>query len=81
MSKSRLTYKYQATVPKVVREALALGAGDEIEFVVSKDTAGRPEVRIRKGAKPGSLSELEALSELLAPEWDSPEDEDAFGEL
>ena len=34
MPVSTLTVKYQATIPKVVRETLALGAGDRVEFLV-----------------------------------------------
>ena len=33
---SKLTRKFQVTVPKLVREALRLGAGDLLVFVVEK---------------------------------------------
>ncbi len=34
ISVSRLTSKYQATIPQPVRESLGVGAGDSIAFVV-----------------------------------------------
>ncbi len=37
MSGAKLTSKGQITVPKVVREALALHAGDRIRFVIHED--------------------------------------------
>jgi AbrB family looped-hinge helix DNA binding protein len=75
MPVSRLTYKYQATIPKVVREALALAAGDRVEFLL--DSAGG--VRLRRA--PEADPELQALEATLAPEWDSAADEDAYAEL
>ena len=81
MPRSRLTYKYQATVPKAVREALALRAGDEIEFLVSSLPSGQPEVRVRKGVTAAAAAELGAQTGLLSAEWDAPEDEEAYREL
>ena len=37
MYESKLTSKGQITVPKVVREALALYAGDQVGFVIHED--------------------------------------------
>ena len=37
MPMSRLTYKYQATIPKLVRETLALAAGDYVYFQVGSE--------------------------------------------
>lgn len=74
MPASTMTSKYQATIPKPVREALDLGAGDRIEFVI--DEQG---VRLLKAA-PRNL-ELSALEESLSPEWNSDEDEAAFADL
>ena len=48
MPVSTLTTKYQATIPKQVREALALGAGDRVEFMIG----ALGEVRVRKAAVP-----------------------------
>ena len=60
MPMSTLTSKYQATIPKVVREALALGAGDRIEFLI--EPAGM--IQLRKA--PRLDAELRAI-ELIRP--------------
>jgi antitoxin PrlF len=75
MPVSTLTIKYQATIPKVVRETLALGAGDRIEFLL--EPSG--DVRLRKALP--DLAELRAIEAALAPEWDSTDDEVAYGQL
>lgn len=75
MPMSTLTTKYQATIPKVVRETLALGAGDRVEFVV--EASG--EVRLRKALP--DLGELRAIEAALSPEWGSADDEVAYGQL
>jgi antitoxin PrlF len=75
MPVSTLTTKYQATVPKAVREALALVAGDRVEWVV----APTGDVSIRKAAP--DLTELRAIEAMLAPEWTSADDEAAYGRL
>lgn len=75
MPVSTLTIKYQATIPKVVRETLALGAGDRVEFLV--EPSG--EVRLRRALP--DLAELRAIEAALAPEWGSEEDEVAYGRL
>ncbi len=75
MPVSTLTVKYQATIPKVVRETLALAAGDRVEFLL--DPSG--EVRLRKALP--EASELQALEATLAPEWESHDDEAAYGGL
>lgn len=75
MPVSTLTTKYQATIPRPVRDALGLGAGDRIEFLL--DAKGV--VRVRKA--PPADAELRALETSLAPEWDSPEDDAAFSKL
>jgi antitoxin PrlF len=75
MPVSTLTVKYQATIPKVVREVLALGAGDQVEFLLGD--AG--DVRIRKAVLPDA--ELRALESTLSPEWGSDADDAAFAGL
>jgi AbrB family looped-hinge helix DNA binding protein len=72
---STLTTKYQATIPKMVREALQLEAGDRVEFLI----AGSGEVAIRKA--PPRDTELLALEATLSPEWDSTADDDAYAGL
>ncbi|MHB0964121.1 MAG: AbrB/MazE/SpoVT family DNA-binding domain-containing protein [Gemmatimonadaceae bacterium] len=75
MESSRLTTKYQATIPKKVREQLALAAGDRIAFRVVR---GR--VVIEK-MPPHDPSYLEALDNALGPEWNSPEDDEVYDDL
>ena len=74
MPVSTLTSKYQATIPRAVREALALGAGDRIEFLIDRDG-----VRIQR-ALPAD-AELQELEAELAPEWDSARDDAAYAGL
>jgi AbrB family looped-hinge helix DNA binding protein len=75
MPVSTLTTKYQATVPKAVRDALELAAGDRVEWVV----APSGDVSIRKALP--DLAELRAIEATLAPEWTSDSDEAAYGSL
>jgi antitoxin PrlF len=74
MPVSTLTSKYQATIPRAVRDALALGAGDRIEFTIESDG-----VRVRR-ALPAD-AELRALEATLAAEWDSAGDDKAYAGL
>ena len=71
---SKLTSKYQATIPAAVREALQLQAGDTIAFEIEE---GR--VLVRK-TQPIDLDYLRGVEESLS-EWASPADEAAYGEL
>lgn len=73
-STSKLTSKYQATIPETVRKALHLSAGDAIAFDIEDN-----QIRLRK-AKPIDLSFAKALQNTLE-EWDSPADEEAYREL
>ncbi len=75
MPMSRLTYKYQATIPKQVRETLALAAGDYVYFHVGSEG----DVSLRK-AQPQD-GELQALEATLASEWGSADDEEAYADL
>jgi antitoxin PrlF len=71
---SKLTSKYQATVPTSVRKALQLKAGDMLGFEINGD-----EVRLRR-ATPLDLTFTQALEGTL-PEWASEEDDRAFQDL
>jgi AbrB family looped-hinge helix DNA binding protein len=71
---SSLTTKYQATVPKQVREVLQLAAGDRIEWILDPDGF----VSVRKAP---ADSELAALEATLEPEWGSADDDDAYAAL
>ena len=71
---SKLTSKFQATVPTPVRKALQLKAGDLIGFEVEGD-----EVRLRR-ATPLDLAFAQALEGTLS-EWSSNQDDEAFRDL
>lgn len=73
-SVSKLTKKYQATVPEAVRKKLNLTAGDTIAFEIDNN-----EIRIRK-ARPIDLEFTGALAPTLS-EWDSVHDEEAYNDL
>ena len=75
MPVSTMTSKYQATIPRQVRDVLHLGAGDRIEFMLERGGA----VRLRKAAPAGG--ELHALEATLAPEWGSDDDDAAYADL
>ena len=74
MPVSTLTTKYQATIPRQVRETLQLAAGDRVEFLIERGA-----VRLRKA--PPSSAELHALEATLAPEWNSDDDDAAYAHL
>lgn len=71
---SRLTKKYQATVPEAVRKKLGLNAGDIIAFEIDDDG-----IRLRK-AQPIDVEFNNALVPTLN-EWASQNDEDAYHDL
>ena len=71
---SRLTGKYQATVPASVRRKLGVGAGDRLAWVVEGDTV------VLRRANPTEPDFAAALSATLG-EWATPEDEAAWCDL
>ena len=71
---SRLTTKYQATVPTSVRKLLQLKAGDLVGFEIEGN-----EVRLRR-ATPLDVAFTQALEGTLA-EWSSEQDDQAFKNL
>jgi len=71
---SKLTKKYQATVPEVVRSKLKLKAGDVIAFEIENET-----IKIRK-AQPIDIEFSSALVPTLS-EWESQNDEEAYNDL
>ena len=73
-SKSKLTSKYQTTIPKEVRELLLLKKGDEVVFEIDDG-----QVLIRK-ATPLDLEYLSSIESTLS-EWNSENDEDAYRNL
>lgn len=72
---SKLTSKYQATIPKEIRQHLHLKSGDEILYELLPDNT----VIIRK-TSPLDLDYLHALNFTLN-EWESAEDEQAYKNL
>ncbi|MFM9912744.1 MAG: AbrB/MazE/SpoVT family DNA-binding domain-containing protein [Methylophilaceae bacterium] len=71
---SKLTSKYQATIPQVVREALSLNQGDTVAFDIADGV-----VRLRR-ASPVDLIYAQGLSATLE-EWHSPADDKAYSDL
>ena len=72
---SRLTSKYQATIPKEIRRHLHLEGGDQIVYELLSDNT----VVVRKNT-PLDLDYLNALNKTLN-EWESDEDEKAYKNL
>jgi antitoxin PrlF len=72
---SRLTSKYQATIPRNVRERLGLHAGDRIEFI-STGTG----IEVRKATDQAD-DDARADDAAFAPEWLSDSDETAWHDL
>jgi len=73
-STSKLTIKYQATIPEPVRKILHLGAGDLIAFDIEDDA-----IHVRKG-RPTDLLFAKALEGTMN-EWGSAADEEAYRDL
>ena len=74
---TRLTRKNQTTIPLAVRKALGLKAGDYVEFAVTEKT-----VAVRKASRQISEDVLFKLAQTHAMrDWDTPEDDEAFGDL
>jgi antitoxin PrlF len=71
---SKLTAKYQATVPTSIRKALNLNAGDLISFEIVGN-----EVKIFR-ASPLDVAFSQALEGMLE-EWSSEKDDLAFRDL
>jgi antitoxin PrlF len=71
---TKLTSKGQTTIPREVRDKLALRPGDVIVFEIEGDV-----VRLRK-VEPLDLGYLRAVQTTLC-EWESPEDAEAYDDL
>lgn len=74
MKSSKLTSKYQTTIPQEVRDFLLLKKGDEVVFEIENG-----QVVIRKA----TALDLEYLSsvESTLSEWNSKNDEEAYRNL
>lgn len=75
MSNSKLTSKFQATIPQDIRATLKLKAGDRIMFEITKDR----QVIIKK-ATSKDLAYLRSLESTLT-EWDSKNDDEDYRDL
>ena len=71
---SKLTQKYQATIPELVRKKLSLKAGDTVAFDLDDG-----HISLRK-AQPMDVAFLQSLEGTLT-EWASPSDEEAYRDL
>ena len=75
MSDSKLTSKFQATIPQEIRTVLGLKAGDRIIFEIKKNK----HIEIRK-ATPLDIAYLKSLESTLS-EWNSKNDDEDFRDL
>ncbi|MEO1897122.1 MAG: type II toxin-antitoxin system PrlF family antitoxin [Cycloclasticus sp.] len=71
---SKLTKKYQATIPEPVRKLLHLKMGDEIAFDIEKDG-----VHLRR-ARAVDIAFTQSLENTLS-EWMTENDEEAYSDL
>lgn len=73
-SKSRLTSKYQTTIPQKIRTLLLLKKGDEVVFEIENG-----QVTVRK-ATPSDLDYFSSVESTLT-EWSGENDEKAYEDL
>ena len=74
---TKLTSKHQTTIPAEVRQALNLGAGDLVEFLIEGET-----VSIRKAeARISDELAFRLIQGQVLRDWDTPEDDEAFRDL
>jgi antitoxin PrlF len=71
---SKVTQKYQATIPQVVREKLEIEKGDRIIFEIEDEKV------VLKKLSPVDWEYLESVSATLS-EWSSVADEEAYRDL
>ena len=76
MNISKLTSKYQATIPLEIRKAMELKAGDAVEFEITDDN----EVVVRKVPSGLDLDYLKMVEANLT-EWHSDEDDALLPDL
>jgi antitoxin PrlF len=71
---TKVTSKGQATIPQDIRELLRISAGDQVLFIVRGDEV------ILKKVEGTDYAYLAALQKTLS-EWETREDEEAYGDL
>jgi AbrB family looped-hinge helix DNA binding protein len=72
---AKVTTKYQATIPRAVREFLGVKQGDAVEYRIEKG-----EVILKRVAVP-DVAYLKAVEKTLEAEWNSRADDEAFRDL
>lgn len=80
MEMSRVTSKYQATVPADVRAALGVKAGDQLAWDVKDDGAVSVR-RVQDERNEALWRQATLIDSRTFSEWLSEEDEDLFGDL
>ncbi len=71
---SKLTKKYQATIPRIIRERLDISGGDRMAFDIEGDMITSPEA--------GQIDlEFHSALSLTLGEWMSANDEAAYNDL
>ena len=75
MQYSKVTQKYQATIPLNIRKILKLNKGDVLLFKINNK-----QIIIDK-AEPFDIEYHKALQSTLASEWNSKEDDQAYNDL
>lgn len=78
MKPGRLTAKNQITVPRDVRDALGLKAGDHVRFELRD---GEVIVVRDEGTKHAADAGWVEMMKLAMPEWFSEEDDEAYRDL
>ena len=71
---SKVTQKYQATIPQAIREKLAIEKGDHVIFEIEDEKV------VLKKISSVDWEYLESVSATLS-EWSSQADEEAYGDL
>lgn len=71
----KMSSKGQVTLPKEIRNKLGLENGDDLMFSIEGHG-----VLVEK-ARPIDVVWHRSVESTLAPEWNSPEDDEAFGDL
>ncbi len=75
MKASKLTSKYQATIPKEIRELLHLNQGDGVGFEIEDGQV------VLKKISPLDMEWHKAIELTLAPEWSSKNDDEDYESL
>jgi len=74
MEYSKVSSKYQATIPLTVRQALGIKRGDLIAYEIDNG-----EVKLRR-VTPADVAYSRAVAETLS-EWNTETDDDAYRDL